>query len=370
MLRIVAVFLLLGVSSAVNAEDLQVKYSGYVDTYYAQTSAHPSDADRYNGISNTQPIYNQPVYDDAFSLGMARLNIEGNLKPANFRIDLGYGDNASLLNGQSGFLATPTTVTRNSLQVLQGYLTYNFGNTTIDAGKMYGHVGLEAVDNVDNFNYTRSYSWYNLPPLHTGLRVKQAFSEGKHVLGLYLYNSSQIRAADLEDNQSKGMGASFSTTVVENLTVYVSYLSSKDAVTATSHSTFTFSNINLTYALTGKWTLAADYMKREVDPESGIKTELSTLGGYVSYKATDALTFNVRYETMDDSDGSNSLGHAVETRYKIQSTTATVVYQLTPNLQTRGEYRMDTADKDIFFGGEQTAKDKQDMAIVAAILKF
>ena len=144
----------------------QVAVNGSVDAFYQVRLDAAQDA----------PV-NQRAFDGltGFVPGSARLGFGIAPAPAGFRIDLGFGQTASVIDSLSG--GTTTGVSSIGKYVQQAYAAMKLGPAEVNVGRFTTSAGAEVIDAKDDWLYSRSIT-FNLEPLtHTGVRVTLPVSE-------------------------------------------------------------------------------------------------------------------------------------------------------------------------------------------------
>jgi hypothetical protein len=104
---------------------------------------------------------------NGFELSYAKLTAQLSPDPAGFRIDLGYGRTASVLNG-----GTPSSTSISAVVVQQAYASLKLpADIVLDAGRFVTAAGAEVIEAKDNLLYSRSILFYNaIPYAHLGAR--------------------------------------------------------------------------------------------------------------------------------------------------------------------------------------------------------
>jgi hypothetical protein len=139
----------------------QVTVNGSVDAFYQLRLDAAQDAPvagrAFDGFTGFVP-------------GSARLGFGIAPAPAGFRIDLGFGQTANVIDGVSGGGGA-------GKYVQQAYAAMKLGPAEVDVGRFTTSAGAEVIDAKDNWLYSRSVT-FNLEPLtHTGLRVTAPLGE-------------------------------------------------------------------------------------------------------------------------------------------------------------------------------------------------
>jgi hypothetical protein len=114
---------------------------------------------------------------NSFSLNYAKLGVGADTEYVAFRMDLGAGHTAAIINGSSA----TTSAAGNSLSasqygndflVQQAFATVKATKwLTVDAGRFVTTASAEVIESNKNWLYSRSMLFYGVPLLHTGLRV-------------------------------------------------------------------------------------------------------------------------------------------------------------------------------------------------------
>jgi hypothetical protein len=126
------------------------------------------------------------VVANSFSLNYAKLGVGVDTQYVAFRMDLGAGHMAAVINGASGLASasapagTPPTVPAtlsvsqygNDFVVQQAFATVKpTAWLSVDAGRFVTTASAEVIEANKNWLYSRSMLFYGVPLLHTGLRV-------------------------------------------------------------------------------------------------------------------------------------------------------------------------------------------------------
>jgi predicted heme/steroid binding protein len=131
-------------------------WEALVDSYYMYN---------FTGDPKTQPpVYRQfDTTSNNFALNYAKLGVHADTDLVTFRLDIGGGHTATIINGGDGFL------------VQQAYAEVRpHPLVSIDAGKFVTSASAEVIESNKNWLYSRSLLFYGVPLLHTGLRVNVA----------------------------------------------------------------------------------------------------------------------------------------------------------------------------------------------------
>ena len=117
------------------------------------------------------------VASNSFSLNYAKLGVGADTEYVAFRMDLGAGHTAAIINAAS---ATNSAAGNNltasqyghDFLVQQAFATVKATKwLTVDAGRFVTTASAEVIESNKNWLYSRSMLFYGVPLLHTGLRV-------------------------------------------------------------------------------------------------------------------------------------------------------------------------------------------------------
>ncbi|MCX6923933.1 MAG: outer membrane beta-barrel protein [Verrucomicrobia bacterium] len=376
--------------------------SGYVDT---SAEWNPG-----TGNANLPPYrFNSNTKADGFNLDVIQLTISKPLDEsdwaAGYRADLWFGPDANSLGTSS------TGVNSSDFAIRQGYVALRAPvGTGLDfkMGVFDSIIGYESLEAGNNPNFTRSYGNSIEPTTHTGLlasyRFCDAFSASAGVadtvnapingraqngssgvtsgpfqgLWNYIYanNDQGITQSTVQGYNSKSesyktyMGsvaltAPDSMGFMSGSTLYAGiingYNSSVWGTGIGSDQTSWYVGGTMATPVTGlRLGAAFDYLNYA---DMGRDTPLGrvtmdpyalALAGYISYQATEKLSFHERLEYTEEKfdlklDGQQPQG---EHKAKIVAFTSTVQYDLWKNVITRLEFRVDhSATGNNMFGG-------------------
>ena len=131
--------------------------------------------------ASTPPLGRQfDTNSNTFTLNYTKVGIGINADPVGFRLDMGYGATGAIINSAlpSDATSSPSAntvgpmVISNPFLVQQAYATVSpLRGLTIDFGKFVTTAGAEVIEANKNWLYSRSILFFNIPLLHTGLRV-------------------------------------------------------------------------------------------------------------------------------------------------------------------------------------------------------
>lgn len=172
--------------------------SASLDTY---VSINPQ---RGNGNTGPNELRAFDTATNDFSFSYAELVVERKAEPIGFRLDLGVGPTADVVNATDTAAGMGYDLMRN---VQQAYVAWQAApKLTLRLGKMATHHGLEVIESQVNWNYSNGllFSWA-IPFTETGLAVNYAASSAVD-LTFFLVNGLN-NTLDGNDFKSPGLQA-------------------------------------------------------------------------------------------------------------------------------------------------------------------
>ena len=305
-------------------ESLEI--SGFVDGYYLWAI-------------NEQDLQlrNFDVNHNTFNLNYAEVAIgkkTSEVSRAGFRLDVGAGDTADLVNayepGGTDYLK----------YVQQGYVSYlaPIGKgLSVDFGKFVTPHGAEVIESKDNFNYSRGLLFaLAIPYYHTGFRLGYAVSDTVSVTGYLVNGWNNVR----DNNDAKTPGVTLGFKPTERLSVSQGYMAGKELTDedGVRHLLDTLVSYSATDALSVIGNF--DYGR---DSVGGIDVAWYGAAVGFKYQLNDTWAFSPRYEYFKDDDG-----FATGLVQTLQEVTLTGEYKAPAGLIARFEFRSDFSDEDYF----------------------
>jgi putative OmpL-like beta-barrel porin-2 len=349
--------------------------SGYVDTS-AQWNIGTGDT-----FVPTYAFSNGKA--DGFNLNVVKLTLE---KPVEANEAWGAGYKVDLIAGpDANFLATQSSGVGADFGVKQAYVALHapVGNgLDFKVGVWDTIIGYEVFESINNPNVTRSYGYSVEPTTHTGIQGTYQFCEAfSATLGIANTFGPVInqRAFPLRAESYKAYLASFTITAPTNTgflagsTLTACVINGLNTASpafggGAADQTSFYVGATLNTPVTGlKVGACYDYAGVSEQPiTGGTSGYANVVGGYVSYQATEKLSFYGRGEY-----GSSSTTFAFGTKSVIEAT-ATVQYDLWKNVMSRVEFRWDhSADAIPAYGGNpETGPSKDNSYILLADLSY
>lgn len=183
----------------------EVKFGGFVDTYYAYDVNHPASQDR--------DYTTQAVRNNEFNINLAYIDakITGDRIRGRFALQTGT-------SVQSNYAGEPTIGSNSgssiSRFIQEGYAGYQVTpNWWIDAGIMLSHIGMESWISKDNLTYLRSLVADYSPYYQAGIRNEIKINDKWSAQILILNGWQNIS----ENNSSKSIGMQLNYTPTSSL---------------------------------------------------------------------------------------------------------------------------------------------------------
>lgn len=323
----------------VQAEDLKI--SGAIDVYHASLSGKDNSA--------SDPI-SLVINHNEFALGSADFELE---KKINEKV-----------NSKLAFRAQDFSGTLFPL-LLEGYLSYKpIEALTIQAGQMETFLGLESYKVINNSNYSGSIAGSVLSPLFlTGVKLAYAINEMMEV-SLYSVNRSDISDSG-DDNEFKSNGFSFAYNGGA-LGAKLNVLAGKDGASpGTSNQVI---EALVTYKLSDALDFAFVYDMGTSEVGDADAQKLNSIIIYGNYHSLDFFDAGIRLEQFVDSD--NKIFTGLADSVTVTSITATFDYLIEKESKVRAEYRMESANEDVFSDADGKATNSRNLMLVSLMTSF
>ena len=394
--------------------------SGYIDT---SAEWNPNGN---AGNQNLPPYkFNSPSKADGFNLDVIQLRIDKPLDEADwaagYRADLWFGPDANALGTSSMFNNTGDFAVRQAYVALRAPV-----GTGLDfkMGVFDSIIGYESIEAGNDPNFTRSYGNSMEPQTHTGLlasyRFCDAFSASAGVANTVnsainsraqqgstgnpttpmwsnLYETlgvtpDQVAGTDAKSDSFKSYMGSIALTAPESMgflsgsTLYAGIVSGyNNSIWGSglgANQTSYYVGATLATPVTGlRLGAAFDYLRyQDLGRNAGLGTFSAdpyawATAGYISYQATDKLSFHARAEYTEQKYGFEIDNAPVgPQKAKIFAATFTTQYDLWKNVISRVEFRWDRSlnGQDMFQGDVAGEPVRLNAFLVAAnvIYKF
>lgn len=331
-----------------------ISISGCVDTSI-EWGLEPSGSDYQSSPGNFIP-FRGTTKQDGFNLNVVRLSIEKPLDESEyasgFKVDLLFGPDAVAYNPSANGNGT------DEFGIKQAYVALRapIGNgLVLKVGTFDTLIGYEVFDSASNPNFTRSWGYSIEPTSHTGILASYQFSDAVSVSGgvantlstginaRYTQTDPVTGGLDTDRYWNKTWLGLISLTAPESwgsLAGSALYVGAVTGFNGSDDQWNLYAGAVVNTPVEGLTAgIAYDYTDR-VPAWIGTVSDtvdISTLGLYASYKATDKLSFHARgeygwFNALPGVDGC------------FYSLTGTVQYDLWANVVTRIELRYDSAE--------------------------
>lgn len=377
--------------------------NGYLDSYYFTNFNKPASRDNM-GISGVGRGFDRRV--DQFQLGMIQTVLKYTNKKSEMIADLAYGPSAqygnygNVPNFGNAYGYAIGNDTYSSIIIKQAYWKYNATDKlSFTMGQFGTHIGYELIEASLNYFYSINHTFNSgIPFYHTGLKSTYAFSD-KVSLMLGVVNGFDYVH---DNNRAKGIIGQLALAPVENLTMYLNYISSNessaDSLGRTPRGNFTVYDLNGVYTVSDKFyigywfmlgtqhgtlTSPGTFVPADGDVEKTKKWWGANL--YLVYNTSDLFSIGFRAEHFNNDSGArglrsyDALGNWSGT--SANTFTLTGTFNLAEgNLMLKPELRMDVFKKLSGAGNEgfqqfqdadgKYTKNGQTTLGMAAVYKF
>jgi hypothetical protein len=336
-----------------------VKVNGYFEGNYSLNFNNPS-----NRINNYRSFDSR---SDTFTLQAAQVDVQASYGAAGVRAAFWMGSAANWFwlplepAAAGGSAAAPTGP--DAFRFLQqAYASYNapIGNgLLIEAGVFLSHVGVEATPSKDNFNWTRSNLYNNLPFYHTGVRATYALSDKLTVMGMFANGWNSV----VDGNENKSFSAMLTYKPVSELAIGLTYFGGVERAYTIGTQTYEpwrhLFDLWVTYDATSNlsFQLQADGGMEQSDAG----THSWAAGSLAArLKLTDWLYVAGRGDIFTENAPSvDVMGTQIEAPRMFLlagkrniSATGTLDFRPADQFSFRVEFRHDNADADLYYKGE------------------
>ncbi|HEX3694507.1 MAG TPA: outer membrane beta-barrel protein [Polyangia bacterium] len=320
-----------------------VTFDGLVDAYYLYN---------LNGVNSlSQPGVRQfDTNSNTFTLNLAKLGIGVSADNVGLRIDMGYGSMGNIINGTTPVLTPPpagstmpgSAIVPNAFLIEQAYATViPVDNFTIDFGKFTTTAGAEVIEANKNWLYSRSFLFFNIPLVHTGLRLGYKINDMVSVQGSVV-NGWNGQGFEIDTNKDKTIGLSVSLTLPGGVSVIPTVYFGKEG---SSTDTRFLGDLVAAYSAGALGlNLNVDY----VNDKAGNIDNFFGVAAMGHYAVADHLSLTVRGEYAQQKFG--------DTTNKLEEFTLGAGVPMAGRFEFRPEFRMDFTDPAQFVGDSGAKK--------------
>jgi len=307
------------------------------------------------------------VVSNSFSLNYAKLGVGVDTEYVAFRMDLGAGHMAAIMNGGSALASasdkkaaagSPATAAGalgdmqygSAFVVQQAFATVKATPwLSLDAGRFVTTASAEVIEANKNWLYSRSMLFYGVPLLHTGLRLNITASPSLKLQASLVNGWNN----DPDNNVGKTFGASATFAPPESglsatLTTYIG----KEAAGSGGDTTILLDGVVTKDIGKASVGLNLDYLKVGTPYWFGA----AAMG---KYALTDLFTAAARFELVSSKKGAFT-GAFLATPDDVLLYEGTVMggFTVAKHFELRLELRADFANKDVFSKGDEARKNQ------------
>jgi hypothetical protein len=197
----------------------EIKFGGFVDTYYAYDFNIPKEHER--------AFTTQPVRHNEFNINLAYFEAILQRQNTRGRLALQYGN--SVTKNTAAEPKQGATSGPNDAKIFQeAYVGTKIGEKTwVDMGIFLGNIGSESWISKDNWTYSRALFLDYVPYYSAGVRIEHEINS-KQSAQLQILNGWGNMS---ENNHSKAIGFQFKNIINEKLTfTYNNFLGDEEVV--------------------------------------------------------------------------------------------------------------------------------------------
>jgi hypothetical protein len=343
-------------------EALSVNIGGFVDAYFGYNWNRPADhANFFPGVGTSGKR------DQEVGINLAQLDLVLEPDPVGFALRLGFGNSTEVVHAaEARGVATSPDVWRNVVQASMQWKTEAGRGLLLEAGVFPSHIGMEAFQTKDNWNYTRSWLGELSPYYQAGLKLAYPFSE--HWSGqLHLLNGWQTIA---DNNRGKSLGAQLAHNG-ERFSISFNGLVGPEQADNDDH-VRALGDLVATWKATKSLQLGLSVDTAREGRPDGNNVSWTGVGLYARFAPPDSPTaLAARGEYYDDEDG--AISRIAQT---LKELTVTLEHRPVPRLILKLEARYDKSSALAFAGdelgpdGTPVRKDSQFLVLLGAVATF
>jgi hypothetical protein len=327
-----------------------IQVDGFVDGYYLWS------------FNETNPqLQNFAVNHNSISLNYTEVAVfraPTDKSRAGFRLDLGAGDTADMVNA---FEPGGVNYLKYVQQAYVSYLVPAGKGLSIDFGKFVTPAGAEVIESKDNWNYSRGllFAWA-IPYYHMGARIGYTLNDKVSVTGFVMNGWNDVK----DNNSAKTVAGSVTVKPNGKLTVIGNYIVGKEQAADADGGTRNLFDTVVTYAASPKLSVLGNFDYGH-DKVSGDGVDWYGVAFGAKYQYNDKWAFIPRYEIFKDADG-----FSTGTTQTLQEITLTGEYKTPVGLLARVEFRTDFSDEKFFVKDSSALSKTQPMVIVGLVYAF
>ena len=316
------------------AEEASFAISGSIDTYFRSSDYAP-----YTSFANIP----------GFALGMANVVISYEGEKSGFVADFVYGPRGT----EAVFNSTGSSNIVNQL-----YAYYNVSDKlTLTLGNFNTFLGYEVISPVANFNYSTSYMFSYGPFSHTGIKADIALSDDISLM-LGVFNQTDYTEGNFAIDEN---GVTIFDSYMYGVQLglygqYINLLAGED-----------YTQLDFTGGLdlSDSFFLGVNATTTALAGDAGF----SGIALYPQLALSDSFTVGLRGEIFNETDG--GVGAISSSTEDADNTSLTITGSYSSgNFTIKPEFRIDTANAEIYSSSTTEMSDNLASFVVAAIYSF
>lgn len=345
-----------GIQSQTLAE--QIKFGGFIDTYYGYDYEKPASQDRGYTTSVAR--------SNAFNVGLMYLEASLNSERIRGRGAIQYGTsvNANYL----GEANTSKIANQASVRNMQeGYVGFRLApKLWLDAGIYFSHIGFGNFISRDNWTYTRSMIADFSPYQQAGVKLSYEFGSNL---------SMQIHVVNgwgnlVETNRDKAVGGFIEYKIFKDLRITYSNFAGNEQIKPNPHLIRYFNNLIIYYNLTDniQFALAGDVGHQKKPNSDKAFQQWYGYAFLIRFKLTEQLFTTFRTERFLDS-RQIAVTTTSPNGFQVSGGSVNLDYHYDSSLYIRGELKI-LKSLDKIYEAESGKSQLDRLAVVSLSLKI
>ncbi len=330
-----------------------LKFSGYVETYYAYDFGQPE--------SNTRPgfIYSHNRHNEiALNLGFIKAAYDNGTVRGNLALMAGSYANANM--------AAEEGVLKNVFEANAGVKLSKTANLWVDAGIFASHIGFESAIGKDCWTLTRSILADNSPYYESGAKLSYTSPSGKWFVSGLVLNGWQ-RLQRVEGNRTLAFGHQLTYRPSTKVTLNSSSFIGNDKPAADKRMRY-FHNFYGQFQVSEKFGLIAGF---DIGAEQKSKDSENYSSWYspvliAKYALTPKASLSARGEYYADEDGV-IIATGTQNGFKTFGYSLNFDYSIYSNVVWRVEARTLSSKDEIFMMNSDPSKNNTFVSTALAI---
>jgi hypothetical protein len=339
-----------------------LRVGGFVDAYYAYNGNRPADhANFFPGVGTSAKRHNE------VSVNLAQVDLTLDPQPVGFRLALGFGTSTEVVHSfePSGPFVGPEVWKH----IVQASVQWNTGlgrGLLLEGGVYPCHIGMEAFQTKDNWNYTRSWLGELSPYYSAGLKLAYPFNDSWSGQ-LHFLNGWQTIG---DNNDGKSLGGQLAY-AASKLSVSLNGFVGPE-LAGNNDDLRLMGDVVVTYKVTPSVALGLSADAATEGRPDGSDVGWAGVGLYARFAPPEGRTaLALRAEYYDDEDG--AISGIAQT---LKEVTATLEHRPADHLILKLEGRYDKSSADVFgrdvldVDGAPLRKDSQFIILLGAVAHF